>query len=293
VLEHLDRSFHASEGPVAVLFVDIDGFKSINDTHGHLKGDWVLTEIADRLSSNVRSGEFVARLGGDEFVVVITDVDDIDVLVNFGERLIRQVEQPYFDGENLFALSASVGVAAVTGESSALEALRKADSACYLAKKRGRGRVEIYDAELQATIAYEADLALALRRSVPNGELVLHLQPIVDLHSGRLAGAEALVRWERPGVGLVPPGEFIPIAERSSLIFDIERWVLRESCQHVVEWRRQDPTCELRVAVNISGRHLIEGDLVNDLHEAIEATGADPTMLEFELRCSTRSVRSA
>jgi diguanylate cyclase (GGDEF)-like protein len=283
VLEHLDRSFSASEGSVAVLFVDIDGFKSINDTHGHLKGDWVLTEIADRLSSNVRGDEFVARLGGDEFVVVITDVDDIDMLVSFGERLIRQVEQPYFDGENLFALSASVGVASVTGESSALEALRKADSACYLAKKRGRGRVEIYDAELQATIAHEADLALALRRSVPNGELVLHLQPIVDLHSGRLAGAEALVRWERPGVGLVPPGEFIPIAERSSLIFDIERWVLRESCRHVVEWRRQDPTCELRVAVNISGRHLIEGDLVNDLYEAIEATGADPTMLEFEL----------
>jgi len=240
VLEYLDWSFRTSDGPVAVLLVDIDGFKSINDSHGHLKGDWVLTEIADRLSSNVRSGEFVARLGGDEFV-------------------------------------------SVTGERSPLEALRKADSACCLAKKRGRGRVEIYDAELQATIAHQADIALALRRSVPNGELILHLQPIVDLRTGGLFGAEALVRWERPGVGLVPPGDFIPIAERSSLIFEIERWVLRESCEHVVDWRRRDPTCELRVAVNISGRHLIEGDLVNDLHEAIEATGADPTMLEFEL----------
>ena len=283
VLEHLDQSFRASDRVVAVLLVDIDGFKSINDSHGHLKGDWVLTEIADRLSSNVRSGEFVARLGGDEFVVVITGVDDMSELAKCGERLIRQIEQPFFDGENMFALSASVGVASVTGERSSLEALRKADSACYLAKKRGRGRVEIYDAESQATIAHQADIALALRHSVPNGELILHLQPIVDLRTGGLFGAEALVRWERPGVGLVPPGDFIPIAERSSLIFDIERWVLRESCEHVVEWRRRDPACVLRVAVNISGRHLIEGDLVNDLHEAIEATGADPTMLEFEL----------
>jgi diguanylate cyclase (GGDEF)-like protein len=283
VLEHLDESFRSTDGPVAVLFVDIDGFKSVNDTHGHVKGDWVLTEIAKRLSSNVRSREFVARLGGDEFVVVITGIDDIEVLVNFGERLIRQIEQPYFDGENMFALSASVGVASVTGEGSSIEALRMADSACYLAKRRGRSRVEIFDAELQASIAREADLALALRRSVPNNELVLHLQPIVDLHTGQLAGAEALVRWERPGVGLVPPGDFIPIAERSSLIFDIERWVLKTSCEHVVEWRRQDPTCELRIAVNISGRHLIEGDLVNDLQDAIEATGADPSMLEFEL----------
>jgi len=282
-LEHLDWSFRDSDGPVAVLLVDIDGFKSINDSHGHLKGDWVLTEIADRLSSNVRSGEFVARLGGDEFVVVITGVDDMNVLAKCGERLIRQIEQPFFDGENIFALSASVGVVSMTGEKTPLEALRKADSACCLAKKRGRGRVEIYDAELQATIAHQADIALALRRSVPNGELILHLQPIVDLRTGGLFGAEALVRWERPGVGLVPPGDFIPIAERSSLIFDIERWVLRESCEHVVEWRRRDPTCALRVAVNISGRHLIDGDLVNDLHEAIEATGADPTMLEFEL----------
>jgi diguanylate cyclase (GGDEF)-like protein len=283
VLEHLDHVFTESDEPVAVLFVDIDGFKSVNDTHGHLKGDWVLTEIASRLTSSVRADEFVARLGGDEFVVVISGIGDIDTVVKFGERLIRQVEQPYFDGENFFALSASVGVAAVAGERSSLEALRKADSACYSAKRHGRGRVEVYDAELQATIAREADLALALRRSVPNNELVLHLQPIVDLHTGCLTGAEALVRWNRPGVGLVPPGDFIPIAERSSLIFDIERWVLRTACEHVVAWRERDPHCDLRVAVNISGRHLIEGDLVGDLHDAIERTGADPTMLEFEL----------
>ena len=283
VLEHLDGVFRRAEDPVAVLFVDIDGFKSINDTHGHLKGDWVLTEIAQRLSSQVRSHEFVARLGGDEFVVVVTGVDDLAVLVKFGERLIHLIEEPYFDGESMFALSASVGVATVTGEPSSLEALRKADSACYSAKRRGRGRVEVFDAELQATIAHEADVALALRRSVPNNELILHLQPIIDLHTGLLAGAEALVRWERPGVGLVPPGVFIPIAERSSLIFEIERWVLTRACEHVVEWRRQDPTCDLRVAVNISGRHLMEGDLVKDLCDAIETTGADPTMLEVEL----------
>jgi diguanylate cyclase (GGDEF)-like protein len=283
VLEHLDRVFADSVGSVAVLFVDIDGFKSVNDTHGHLQGDWVLSEIARRLSSSVRNGEFVARLGGDEFVVVISGVDDVDTLVRFGERLIREIEQPYLDGEHCFALSASIGVAAVRGGCSALEALRRADSACYSAKRRGRGRVEVYDAELQATIAHEADLAFALRRSVPNGELVLHLQPIVELRTGCLAGAEALVRWDRPGVGLVPPGEFIPIAERSSLIFDIERWVLHTACEHVVAWRSRDPDCDLRIAVNVSGRHLIEGDLVGDLRAALDRTGADPAMLEFEL----------
>ena len=283
VLEHLDRVFADSTGSVAVLFVDIDGFKSVNDTHGHLQGDWVLTEIARRLSSSVRNEEFVARLGGDEFVVVISGVDEIATLVGFGERLIREIELPYLDGEHCFSLSASIGVAAVRGGCSALEALRRADSACYSAKRRGRGRVEVYDAELQATIAREADLALALRRSVPNGELVLHLQPIVDLRTGCLTGAEALVRWDRPGVGLIPPGDFIPIAERSSLIFDIERWVLHTACEHVVAWRERDPDCDLRVAVNISGRHLIEGDLVGDLRAAVDRTGADPSMLEFEL----------
>ncbi len=265
----------------ALLFVDIDGFKGVNDTLGHETGDQVLREVARRLSTSTRTNEFVARLGGDEFVVIV--YDDVDDATQLGHRLIQEVEQPYGAEEGIFALSASIGVVTPDSGVTSVEALHQADTALYLAKHRGRGRVERFDADLQAKIEHEADLALALRHGVRNGELVLHFQPVMSLDTGRMDHAEALVRWNRPNIGLVAPGEFIPIAERSSLIFEIERWVLHRSCEVLASWRERVPDCKLRLAVNISGRHLIEGDLLGDLDTALQATGADPSMLEFEL----------
>jgi diguanylate cyclase (GGDEF)-like protein len=282
VLAHLEELLRTGES-VAVLFVDLDSFKSVNDTRGHAVGDRVLATVAGALRATVRNDEFVGRLGGDEFVVVMRDVHHATEAIALGYRIIREVEQPQEHDGSVFVLSASVGVAFPEHGTTALDAIRQADNAVYQAKKRGRGRVERFDADMQEQIEHEADLELALRQAVRDDELVLHLQPVFDLAGDRIVGAEALVRWARPGHGLVPPGEFITVAERSSLIFEVERWVLTQACARVAEWRRIDPTCSHRIAVNISGRHLIEGDLLSDVEAALAMTGADPHMLELEL----------
>ncbi len=281
-MEHLDRLIGRGDS-FALLFLDIDGFKGVNDTHGHEAGDEVLREVARRLSGTTRPGELIARLGGDEFVILVADYHDIDAVMTLGRRLIQAVEQPYESDEGIFTLSASVGVVIPDTNVTSLEALHQADSALYLAKHRGRGRVERFDSQLQEQIEHAADLALALRHGVRNGELVLHFQPIMSLATGCLDHVEALVRWDRPNIGMVSPGEFIPIAERSSLIFEIDRWVLHRSCEAIADWEREFPDHRVRLAVNISGRHLIEGDLLGDLERALTATGANPSMLAFEL----------
>jgi diguanylate cyclase (GGDEF)-like protein len=284
ILEYLDSivSHGVPDGEYGVMFVDIDGFKSVNDTHGHAVGDVVLREIAQRLRGSIREDDIVSRLGGDEFLVLARG-HTADDLVAFGERLIGEIEQPYNFGDQLFTVSASIGVSYVQSNEDSMRSIERADAAVYQAKRRGRRRVEMFDAELQNAIEHQAELELALRQAIQHGELRLHLQPIGDLRTGLVSGAEALVRWERPGVGLVPPGDFIPIAERSGLIFDLERWVLDAACRRIKEWELMNARPDLRLAVNISGRHLIEGELLADLEDALRATGADPRHLEIEL----------
>jgi diguanylate cyclase (GGDEF)-like protein len=283
VLEHLEHLVASDDTDVAVLFVDLDSFKSVNDTQGHAVGDRVLADIASTIADTVRDGEFVGRLGGDEFVVISRDFAQPADVMALGHRIIREVEQPHEHCGQVFVLSASVGVTIPPPGTSALDTIRQADNAVYQAKRRGRGRVELFDASMQERIEREAELELALRHAVRNDELIVHLQPVVDLRTGAIGGAEALVRWERPGHGMVPPNDFIPVAERSSLIFEVERWVLTEVCELLADWRDHDPDVDLRIAVNISGRHLIEGDLVADIDAALSLTGADSRMLELEL----------
>ena len=289
VLEHLGlRTEHARdrgqalEG-VGVMFLDVDGFKSVNDSHGHAVGDVVLREIGRRLAGAIRPADFVARLGGDEFLVIVGDSADHQALSSFGHRLISAIEQPYEVGDQLFAVSASVGVTIVTSDDDALAAIERADAAVYQAKRRGRRRVEMFDEELQASIEHQAELELALRRAIQQDELSIHLQPLADLRTGLPSGAEVLVRWDRPGLGVLPPAEFIPIAERSGLIVDLERWVLLAACRRLAAWRATGVGDGLRLAVNISGRHLIEGDVITALDEAIAVTGADASALTIEL----------
>lgn len=294
VLEYLERVLRAlprrgepaAPGVVratGVMFLDVDGFKSVNDMHGHAVGDVVLREIAQRLSGSVRDIDYVARLGGDEFLIVVGDITDPQRLVQFGERMIAEIEQPYTIGDQLFAVSASVGITVVEPGDDSMSVIERADAAVYQAKDRGRRRVELFDKDLQRSIEHQAELELALRQAIQHDELRMYLQPLADLSTGMPSGAEALVRWERPGVGLVPPGDFIPIAERSGLIFELERWMLETACRRIAEWRLMGQGDGMRLAVNISGRHLIEGDLIADLDAAIAITGADPNLLEIEL----------
>ncbi len=292
VLEHLDQVMRSNrQGAIdgsatqttGVMFLDVDGFKSVNDTHGHAVGDVVLRDIAHRLSASIRDIDLVARLGGDEFIVLVSDIADPDQLVGFGERMIEQVEQPYAIGDQLFVVSASVGIAIVEPGDNSLSAIERADAAVYQAKQRGRRRVEVFDKELQRSIEHQAELELALRQALQQDELCMYLQPLADLATGLPSGAEALVRWNRPGVGLVPPGDFIPIAERSGLIFELERWMLKSACSRIAAWRGSGRGAGFRLAVNISGRHLIEGNLIADIDAALAASGADPNLLEIEL----------
>lgn len=290
VIEYLEQTLrHVQQGNTVkqpgpgVMFIDIDGFKSVNDTHGHAVGDVVLREIAQRLSGSIREIDFVARLGGDEFLIVVGDVPDANNLMVFGQRMIEQIEQPYEIGDQLFAVSASVGVTLLEATDQPMSAVERADAAVYQAKRRGRRRVEMFDKELQRSIEQQADMEMALRQAIQHDELRIHLQPLADLSTGRVAGAEALVRWARPGFGLVPPAEFIPVAERSGLIFELERWVLDAACRRLAEWQRAGRGAGMRLAVNISGRHLIEGNLIDDLDASLAVSGADPNLLEIEL----------
>lgn len=283
ILRRLQQRDDAQQSGSGVMFVDIDGFKSVNDTHGHAVGDVVLREIAQRLSGSIRDIDFVARLGGDEFLIVVGDVADANNLMVFGQRMIEQIEQPYEIGDQLFAVSASVGVTLIEATDQPMSAVERADAAVYQAKRGGRRRVEMFDKELQRSIEQQADIELALRQAIQHDELRIHLQPLADLSTGRVAGAEALVRWARPGFGLVPPADFIPVAERSGLIFELERWVLDAACRRLAEWQLAGRGEGMRLAINISGRHLIEGNLIADLDATLAATGANPNLLEIEL----------
>ncbi len=283
LLEHLTTISEGSPGDIAVLYLDLDGFKAVNDAQGHAVGDRVLSEVAQRLAASVGDHEFVGRLGGDEFVVVTRRFAGIDDAMELGRRIVRAIERPDRDAIQPFSLSVSVGIAIPPAGTPAAEMIGQADKAVYQAKRLGRGRVVLFDRDMQAQIDEETELERALGLSVGNDELVLHLQPVFDLATGRASGAEALVRWNRPGRGLVSPGEFIPMAERSSVIIDVDQWVLQSSCERLVEWCRRDPSSTARLSVNISGRHLSEGDLFLDVTEILARTGADPTMLELEL----------
>ncbi len=289
-LEHLEQLVRRAERrqtSVAVLFVDLDGFKSVNDSRGHGTGDDLLREVGVRLARSVRDGEFVARLGGDEFLVVAESIGP-DEAAALGERLIRELALPFAHGDDLFTISASVGVAMGCGRQGcgtidALELVREADVAVYHAKARGRSRVVMFDETLQDAVEATAATELALRQAIADDELVLHYQPVLDLSTGTPWGVEALVRWQRPGHGLLGPDRFVPVAERSSLVNDLGRWVIGEACRTLADWQRDPAHRHLQMAVNISGRHLVEGQLVRDVEDAISRTGADPRSLEIEV----------
>jgi diguanylate cyclase (GGDEF)-like protein len=268
-----------------LLFVDLDGFKAVNDRHGHASGDTVLRVIADRLRTTLRPGDVVCRLGGDEFVVLVEGVTAERDLVELAERLIGAVSRPIRRSGTELRVGASVGIALTQDAGIDADALfAEADAAVYRAKERGRGRVELFDEALRAQLSAHSEMETALSAGLAAGEFEVHYQPVVTLASGRLDGFEALVRWNRPGLGPVPPNEFIPVAESSALICDLDRWVLHEATRQVAEWRASDPAAAgLTVAVNVSGRHLADPRVVRDVTDALLASGLPPQLLVVEV----------
>jgi diguanylate cyclase (GGDEF)-like protein/PAS domain S-box-containing protein len=275
--------------PVAVLFVDLDDFKAVNDGSGHSAGDRLLADVADRLRRVLRPGDTIARLGGDEFAVLIEDAGDPRHAEATAERLLAALAAPFApleggDDEQL-RISASVGIA--TGEAGrhdAAELLRHADVAMYAAKEAGKGRSAVFAPDMDSAIIGQLRLKAELARAVEQGQFTVHYQPTVELATGRFAGVEALVRWQHPERGLVPPMDFIPLAEQTGLIVPIGRFVLREACRQMREWQAAHPSePPMTVSVNLSARELDEPSLVDAVRDVLAETGLDPAHLVLEI----------
>ena len=271
--------------PVSVLFVDLDGFKLINDTHGHQAGDRLLVEVSTRMRACARNGELVARLGGDEFLLVAEDTDAQGAVV-LAERVIAELSTPMEFQGNQLSVGASVGISVVMdGPVSAEDILGRSDLALYRAKAQGRGRVELFDRSLQEAQEHQRDVETALRDTLERGgdELILHYQPVISAATGAVEGVEALVRWHRPGHGQVYPDDFIPIAEKSALIIALDRWVLATAAAQAMAWLTQRTKSDLTVAVNISGRHLLSGRLPGNVREVLASSGLPARSLILEI----------
>ncbi len=270
-----------------LLFIDLDGFKAVNDGHGHAAGDTVLREVAARMRSLVRPGDVVCRLGGDEFVVLVEPVRTERDLMDLAERLIAGVSEPVDADGARVRVGASIGIAVSRdGGADADVLFAEADTAAYRAKRHGRGRAELFDEALRQQLTERARTEAAITEGLAAGEMRLVYQPVLDVAGQRLHGYEALLRWERDGV-TVPPDEFIPVAEASSLICDVDRWVLHEATRQLAAWRAEMPTPpgrpEPTIAVNVSGRHLTDPRVVADVADALAASGLPPHLLVVEV----------
>lgn len=285
-IERLEENLRESAGQgfqMAVLFVDLDQFKQVNDSLGHGVGDELLVSVAARLSEQLRLVDMLSRLGGDEFICLMERVRSEEEVAIVANEIIDVFAAPFRLGDHELFLSASVGVSLYPRDgASVLELMRNADSAMYRAKAIGRGHFHFYTPEMTVDARERIRMENLLRRAVDNGELRLVLQPQVDGMSGRLLGAEALVRWDSPELGAVMPGRFIPLAEDSGIIVPLGQWVLRESCRQSVEWAARGfvlPT----VSVNLSVRQLERPGFVRALGEIIDETGIEPGRLKLEL----------
>jgi diguanylate cyclase (GGDEF)-like protein/PAS domain S-box-containing protein len=272
----------------AILFIDLDGFKTLNDTQGHFVGDLLLQQVALRLSACVREGDTVARLGGDEFVVMLADLSKHPMQAStqtqrVGEKLLKTLSEPYLLAGSEYRTSASIGTTLFSGDQESLEdLLKRADLAVYCAKTAGRNRLRFFDPEMQTAATTRAVLDADLRRALKERQFVLFYQPQVD-RDGRLTGAEALVRWQHPTRGLVSPAEFIPFAEESGLIEFVGQWVLETACAQLVAWGANLATAHLRLAINVSAHEFCHPEFVSRTLTAIDRFGIDPRKLMLEL----------
>jgi diguanylate cyclase (GGDEF)-like protein/PAS domain S-box-containing protein len=281
----IERVQRNSELRFALLFLDLDGFKQVNDSLGHLIGDQLLVSVARRLEEAVRPGDILVRFGGDEFVILLEYVGGLADVLAVADRIQDRLAQPFRLEDRDLRLSASVGIAlSDTGYSTVEEVVRDADAAMYRAKEEGRGRYRIFDRMLREEALSEGRIRSELQTSLDRGEFRLHYQPLMDLGSGRISGVEALLRWEHPDRGLVAATEFISYAEAMKLILPLGRWVIRESCRQLRIWRdRLPPDVPLALSLNLSTRELLDPRAREWFEESISDSGVDPSWLQVEV----------
>jgi diguanylate cyclase (GGDEF)-like protein/PAS domain S-box-containing protein len=288
-----DRVSHALErqtrdgSPVAVLFMDLDDFKTINDSLGHAAGDQLLVALAERLVGRLRTADTAARLGGDEFGVLLEDGDDDGLTAaDVAGRILETLEEPFdLDGTEVYA-RASIGISVAEPDDpvgSADELLRNADVAMYMAKEGGKARYQLFEPAMHDTALRRLELRAAMQRAIDHDEFRLFYQPVIELPTGKITGVEALIRWFDPEKGIVPPLDFIPLAEETGLIVPIGRWVLMEACSHAARLAETFAALDLHMAVNLSARQIARPEIVEEVREALAASGLDPGKLVLEI----------
>ena len=268
---------------LALMIIDLDRFKTINDFLGHNAGDRLLVDVAERLAKTVRSTDTVSRQGGDEFHLLLTNLAEPDAIVTYLGELMQSVQKPFkIDGQEL-TISVSVGIAIYPEDGADFESLlKKADMAMYRAKDAGRNTYRFFNQEMNEDAVEQITMHAGLWRALEADQFVLHYQPQIAISSGKLIGAEALIRWNHPDLGLVSPGRFVPVAEETGLIVQICDWVLREACREATKWRNAGVS-GLVVAVNLSAVQFKRGDLEQSVTRALAETGLEPHLLELEL----------
>ncbi len=280
-------SSERSGAHLALLFVDLDNFKDINDSLGHSAGDEFLKLIAGRLRTAVRKSDIVCRQGGDEFLIGLVNVSDNKSISLIATNVMEQVTQPCKLRDTDIVVSCSIGIAMHPKDGSSYEdLLRHADLAMYQAKEAGRNTFRFFDDEINTSVTENLYLIATLRTAITQKEFELHYQPVLDLATGALIGAEALIRWRNPKLGLVSPALFIPAAEKSGLIVDIGQWVVEEACRQMQQWREQGAP-PLTIAVNLSPVQFRRGDVEGIIERTLKKTGLDPQYLELEVTEST------
>lgn len=269
----------------AILFLDLDRFKVLNDSLGHLVGDQLLIGIAQRLASCLRAEDTIARLGGDEFAILLDEVGTVDYACQVAERILTELRRPFIlEGHEVFT-GVSIGIAFNTQEHLQPEdLLRDADTAMYRAKSLGKDRYEVFSTAMRVEVLALLQLETELRRAVERQEFMVYYQPIVDLAQARICGFETLIRWQHPGRGVITPGEFMDIAEETGLILPMSWWVLETACQQMQQWSEQFPNSQgLAISVNLTGQHFAQPDLVSRLDNILAATQFSPQRLRLEV----------
>jgi diguanylate cyclase (GGDEF)-like protein/PAS domain S-box-containing protein len=281
----VERAKRHADYLYAVLFLDLDRFKNVNDSMGHLAGDQLLVSISRRIEAGRRSTDTIARLGGDEFVVLLDEINGSEDAIQIADWIQDALGQPFHLEGHEVEMTASIGIVLSTnGYERNEDVLRDADIAMYTAKANGKNRYEIFDPTMRKRVLERIELEADLRHALVNQELTVYYQPIISLADGHLVGFEALARWLHPKLGLLQPSEFIPLAEETGLIIALDRWVMREACRQMYAWHQEIPSIVyLTISVNLSGKQIVQPDLVSAVQTILEETQLNPKKLKIEM----------